>query len=197
MTNDLRMANAELTEARRQRDMLRAKVESLYNEIERSRNQCLDRYYAARDENLDLEERLRQCRRERSAVETLEERNAELRRWSNALVEGYGPSIWVARDGRPYYDRKPKNASVAGILAELNAGFRSRGLPLLVLGEVDSRVVRVKVTEGQRLSTAMGSSGAAEYLLESLYSLASLPDIDCVDFDFEAGDHAEPGRQCL
>lgn len=196
MTNELRRTNADLTEARKQRDMLRAKVSSLYDEIERSRNQCHERYYASRRENVQLQDQLRECSRTASAVRRLEEENADLRKWSRSLVEGYGPGIWLVRDGHPFYDRKPQAATIAGITNELNADFGARGLPSLVLKKVTGRVVHVEVTEGARLATAMGSSGAADYLLQTLYSLASLPEIDCVDFYFQEGDHAAPGRQC-
>lgn len=197
MTNELRRANADLTETRKQRDMLRAKVASLYDEIERSRDQCLDRYYASRRENVQLQDQLRECSRTASSVKRLEQENANLREWSRTLVKGYGPGIWLVRDGRPFYDRKPQVVTLAGVTQELNDSFRSRGLPLLILKQVAGRVVYVEVTDGLRLATAMGSSGAAEFLMQALYSLASLPEIDCVDFDFAEGDHATPGRQCI
>ncbi|MBI5896925.1 MAG: hypothetical protein HZB24_13295, partial [Desulfobacterales bacterium] len=40
----------------------------------------------------------------------------------------------------------------------------------------------------------MGTTGATAYLQAVTYTLTSVPSIKSVAFDFEAGDHAMPGR---
>jgi hypothetical protein len=52
------------------------------------------------------------------------------------------------------------------------------------------------VDDAAKLTRRMGSFGARSYIRSTLYSLTSLPGVDCVHFHFQEGDHASPGRYC-
>ncbi len=197
-TGDLRVLHAELEQVRAERDMLRAKVEGMWENFEQERRQWLDL-------NLELRSRLhtrqdndREKRMLQSRYDTLKSQYKRLERWGSDLAKGYGPGIWVYSDDHqwPLYGRRPRDASVRGIVDELNEPRRQTGAPLLVLRGVEDGVVNVGVDNALKLTTQMGSAGANTYIMTTVYSLASLPDIDCVHFEFEEGDHAAPGKYC-
>lgn len=51
----------------------------------------------------------------------------------------------------------------------------------------------ISIPESTYLTQQMGSTGAEMYLAESVYNLTEIPGIHNVRYDFEEGDHAEPG----
>lgn len=197
-TGDLRLLRAELEQARAERDMLRAKVEGMWNNFEQERSQWLDRSHALRTELEALQDIDREKAMLQSRYDGLQNQYRQLERWASALARGYGPGIWVYSDDhyRPLYGRKPRDATVRGIVEELNAAHRRANSPLLVLEGVDGGVATLGVTDALKLTTEMGSSGANGYVQTAVYSLTSLPDVDCVQFNFEEGDHAAPGKYC-
>ncbi len=197
-TGELRVLKAELDQARAERDMLRAKVEGMWDDFEEERGQWLDRSHALRTELGKLQDIGREKAMLQSRCDGLQNRYERLERWASDLARGYGPGIWVYSDDHqwPLYGRKPRDATVRGIVDELNAAHRRAGGPLLVLEGVDGGVATLGVTDALKLTTEMGSSGANCYIQTAVYSLTSLPDIDCVHFDFEEGDHAAPGKYC-
>jgi hypothetical protein len=107
--------------------------------------------------------------------------------------------VWYFNpDGSPYplFHHTPSQASLKGIAEELNALLAEEAAPQIILDGVESTTVRVRLTDDTALTQRMGSAGAQAYLQVVLYSLTSLPEIDCVDFDFVEGDHAQPGLYC-
>ncbi len=195
--NELTSTKAELRELKRERDMYRASVEDMWDALETERDQWMDENYALKQKIRKLEEhkrglmgvevRLSNCKLQLQQVET----------WAQALVEGYGPGIWTANEHlRPVYGRKPRQATVRGVIDELNEQHGQHNSPLLVLKKVEGRTLVIGVSDDLRLTTQMGSSGASAYLQTAAYSLTSLDTVDCVNFDFEEGDHASPGRFC-
>ncbi len=133
-----------------------------------------------------------------SRYDSLKSQYKRLERWASDLTKGYGPGIWVYSDDHqwPLYGHKPRDASVRGIVDELNEPRRQAGGPLLVLQGVEDGVVKIGVDNALKLTTQMGSAGATSYIMTTVYSLASLPEVDCVHFEFEEGDHAAPGKYC-
>lgn len=195
--NQLRIANAELREMRKQRDEARAKVQSLYEEFEQMQNQYLDEIHHLEVENKDLLEFKRRYDLLASTCDEWELRYSELKEWADDLVSGYGPGIWLpSRHGWPLYDRTPGQPTPRGVVEELNASFQKADNPLLTYKQTEEGVAYLGLENAIKLTTMMGSFGAHAYMQSVIFSLTSLEEIDCVDFDFEEGDHAAPGKFC-
>ena len=197
-TGNLRLLQAELEHVRAERDKLWAQVESMADAYDEEQRRWIDR-----TSELSAELRkLKNIQREKTMLEGrysgLQNRYRQLERWASDLAEGYGPGIWIYSDDHqwPLYGRKPRDASVRGIVAELNDYHRNFDNPLLVLKGIEDAVVKLGVSDAVKLTDGMGSSGAISYIQTAVYSLASLPDIDCVQFEFEEGSHAAPGKYC-
>jgi len=132
-------------------------------------------------------------------VEELERRIAELQAWANQLAAGYGPGVWYFNpDGTAYplFHHPPADPSLEGIASELNAMLAEEVAPQIILDGEENGTARVRLSDDAALTQRLGSAGAQAYLQVVLYSLTSLPEIDCVDFDFQEGDHAQPGLYC-
>ncbi len=197
-TGNLRALQADLEQLRAERDMLKAKVKGMWEDFEQERRQWLDRNLELRSKLHTRQESDREKRILQSRYDSLKSQYKRLERWASDLAKGYGPGIWVYSDDHqwPLYGRKPRDASVRGIVDELNEPRRQAGAPLLVLQGVEEGVVRIGVDNALKLTTQMGSAGANSYIMTTVYSLASLPEVDCVHFEFEEGDHAAPGKYC-
>lgn len=132
-------------------------------------------------------------------VEELERQNAELSAWADQLAEGYGPGVWYFNpngSNYPVFHHTPADLNLEGVAAELNQMLSEEVAPQVILGGVDESTVQVQLSDDAALTQRMGSAGAQAYLQVVVYSLASLPEIDCVEFDFVEGDHAQPGLYC-
>ena len=53
--------------------------------------------------------------------------------------------------------------------------------------------IYVKINNSMFLTQQMGTTGADEYMSVTTFSLTELKGIKYVDYDFEEGDHANPG----
>ena len=130
-------------------------------------------------------------------IEELVRQRDELKDWANQLAEGYGPGIWYFNaTGYPLFHHSPEDTSLEGISAGLNVLLAADGNPQIILDGVEGSAVRIRLSDDAALTQGMGSTGAQAYLQVVLYSLTSLPEIDCVDFQFAEGDHAQPGLYC-
>jgi hypothetical protein len=129
--------------------------------------------------------------------ENLQVEKKELIEWSRELVRIYGPSVWyIGEYEKPLpWQRVPK-ATPKDLLRELNARLRQDHLPEVILKKIDHRTAYVQLSDDAYLTQRMGSSGAAAYLNAVTFTLCSLDSIQCVEFDFQEGDHASPGRIC-
>jgi hypothetical protein len=129
--------------------------------------------------------------------ESLRAEKEELARWSRELAGIYGPSVWYMG---PYEKPLPRNrfqtATVEDLMSELNRLLRQDHLPVVILNRVADRTAYVTISDDAHLTQRMGSAGATAYLNAIVFTLSSLDSIRCVDFDFEEGDHAAPGRMC-
>ena len=125
------------------------------------------------------------------------QRHEELNAWSQALVAGHGAGVWYFSEWeRPLFVKKVVTESVRDILTALNALLHEDGYPEVYLQRVADRTAYVTLSDEQYLTQRMGTAGAESYLMAVTYSLASLTHIDCVAFDFKAGEHAIPGLYC-
>lgn len=137
------------------------------------------------------------CQDVQSKHENLTISHEELNQWSRELMIILGPSLWSPGTyERPFPIRFFKTASAPQLAAELNHHFQSIKLPQFTLLGIQDNMAVVQVPEGARLTETMGTTGAQGYLGAVAYTLCSLTHIDCVDFQFEPGSHAVPGRYC-
>jgi len=102
---------------------------------------------------------------------------------------------WEATDtGRIVIMKKiglgPDTLSPAGVVAFLNNNFP----PVqLVIEKISGDTLFLKIPNSTYLTQQMGSSGPTTYFAEAVYNLTEIPGINYVRFDFEEGDHAQPG----
>ncbi len=130
-------------------------------------------------------------------VEELNREVSVLEEQVDQLVDGYGPGIWYFRpSGVPNFHHSLDDESLEGTARELNQLLANDDLPTIQVKYQNDQIVQVEVSHDLQLTQGMGSSGAQEYLQVVLYTLTSLPGIDCVDFQFMEGDHARPGIVC-
>jgi len=130
-------------------------------------------------------------------VEELDREKSAVESWAEQLVDGYGPGVWYFNTAEsPLFHHQPESLTLDAIVKELNELFRADRIPTIQVEGQTGSTIRVSISDHQLLTQGLESAGARGYLQVVLYSLASLPGIDCVDFQFPAGDHAQPGIIC-
>ncbi len=130
-----------------------------------------------------------------SRLDNLAIQKNELARWSRQVAERFGPSVWfVGPDEKPLPYESIPNGTPRRLLGRLNALFEQSHLPRAVLKKIEGETAFIHIEEEQRLTQEMGSTGATAYLQALTYTLTSVASIKQVAFDFQAGDHATPGR---
>lgn len=168
------------------------------DEIQTLRHQnenLLTQTESLRERNQKLQDALELLK---SAYDDLNVQKEELQRWSRDLVKACGPSVWeVSGHEFPLPYKFIKNATLEQLLLELNALMRAKGLPEVVFEQVKEATAYVRIPQDTILTQQMGTSGAEAYLNAVTYTLCSLNEINCVNFDFRPGDHATPGKFCL
>lgn len=138
------------------------------------------------------------CQQLELTVEELDRKKSALESWAQELAAGYGPGVWYfSAMERPVFHHTPDVPTLEGIVEDLNELFLDDQVPTIQVEDQFESTVAVSVSDDQLLTQGMGSSGAQAYLQVVLYSLASLPEVDCVSFQFQEGDHAQPGLICL
>lgn len=80
-----------------------------------------------------------------------------------------------------------KSANVKQIIKALNMN--------LILKSINGNTIFIK-QDNAKWPVNMGSSGALCILARVVFSLTSVKGIEYVDFEFDYGDHASPGRFC-
>jgi hypothetical protein len=130
--------------------------------------------------------------------ENLKIRINEINEWAGYVVKGIGPCVWVGgMFERPEPHEIVKNGSPNELINKLNEIFRTTQSPVAELLKIEDGTAYIQISDDQKLTQGMGTSGAANYLNSITYTLWSLEDIKCVDIDFEAGDHALPTKECI
>jgi hypothetical protein len=195
--NELRKTKSELRELKKQRQKLQASLEAAQGKLEKARERCRDKVDRLREEIERLEAEMRQYRGLAARHDSLKNRYSRLKAWSDDLVQSFGPGIYTgSRYDWPLFEKRPEQATPHGVVEELNKGFRSSGSPQLVLRRFGNGTVHLGVDDAAKLTRRMGSFGARSYIRSTVYSLTSLPRVDCVHFHFQEGDHASPGKYC-
>ena len=80
--------------------------------------------------------------------------------------------------------------STASIIDYMNAS--DSGIHLDVV-KTSNDTVYIKIADATYLTQRMGSTGPSLYLAEVVYNLTEIAGIHYVNFNFEEGDHAQPG----
>jgi hypothetical protein len=84
----------------------------------------------------------------------------------------------------------PDTLSPAGVVTFLNNNFPH---VQLVIEKICGDTLFLKIPQSTYLTQQMGSSGPTTYFAEAVYNLTEITGIHYVSFDFEEGDHAQPG----
>jgi hypothetical protein len=66
--------------------------------------------------------------------------------------------------------------------------------PKITLRKIEQQTAHIEIVNDQFLTENMGSSGAQDYLAVVTYTLTENTRIKAVNFIFQAGEHAMPGR---
>ncbi|HEY6062636.1 MAG TPA: hypothetical protein VIV35_03450 [Chitinophagaceae bacterium] len=113
------------------------------------------------------------------------------------LVEdsAFNKYSWEATDtGRIVLMKKegigPDTLSPEGVVDFLNNNFPNVQLAIV---KTSGDTLFLKIPQSTYLTQRMGSSGPESYFAEAVYNLTEIPGIHYVRFDFEEGDHAQPG----
>ncbi|HDQ14184.1 MAG TPA: hypothetical protein ENN41_05160 [Sediminispirochaeta sp.] len=180
-----------------QRDQLQVSAKQWAEEYERMQRQYLDKLNELNAEIEDLEDFRQRYQRLSSSHENLKLRQSLFDEWADALMESFGPGIYRGEVyERPIFHHRPQNSTPEGVVEELNSYFQESNQPGLILRSVENAVAHLEVEDDRKLTSGTGSFGARMYILSVFYSLASLEEINCVEFDIEEGDHAGPDRYC-
>ncbi|MCP4754997.1 MAG: hypothetical protein GY866_29315 [Proteobacteria bacterium] len=129
-------------------------------------------------------------------MDVLTRRSLEMEKRVLQLLSGYPTGIWTCDDevGSFVFENELATENPSEIIDYLNKKRRTLGYPDLVLKKIEKKTLHVAIDDAKQLTQRMGSAGAHCYLGGTTYSLTSVKDIDYVRFEFEAGDHAIPGK---
>ncbi len=175
--------NSELERAKLEIEEAKATINNLHVENQKIRQDAL---------KLKGDFKASKMKNERLSI-----RIKELNEWSKKLTDGYGTGIWITDESTyPVFIKSMKSANVNDIIKVLNQIYEKNRLPKVVFKKIDGRKAYVVVEDSEHLTQRMGTSGASSYLKEVSYSICSVKNIDCVNIDFEEGDHAFPGDYC-
>lgn len=121
----------------------------------------------------------------------------ELEEWSTALARQYGNSIWFFSEyDKPLPQESVREATPQILIDKLNKLFAKAGDPAVSIESITDNAIHVSISDEDKLTQNMGSSGAAGYISSVVYTLTSLKTIKCVHFDFKNDGHAFPGKHC-
>ncbi|MEO6818785.1 MAG: hypothetical protein ABI266_02455 [Ginsengibacter sp.] len=87
-------------------------------------------------------------------------------------------------------DSKVETLTAEEITNELNKNFDD--IPLQFV-KTSHDTAFVKITDSQKFTNQIGSTGAYNYMATVVYNLTEIKNIRFVKFDFKEGDHALPG----
>jgi hypothetical protein len=171
------------------------KINSLSAELSQSKAQLKELEASQRQlewQCSQLQDRLAALQSEHEELKRI---HLELSQWARQLAQQYGPGLWyLGTEERPLPRKSLPGATASRLAQELNRLFKSSGLPHFTLRNIQGDTAYVRVDGERQLTQEMGTTGATAYLQAVTYTLTSLPGIQYVDFEFQAGDHAMPGK---
>ena len=129
--------------------------------------------------------------------ENLQIQKTEIDKWIVSIVKELGPCVWIVdKFEKPVPKETVTNGTIYNLIAKLNKISKSTKSPIVTLLKVENKTAFIKILDDDKLTQAMGTSGAASYINSIVYTLFSVEAIKCIDLDFEEGDHAFPGTYC-
>ncbi len=84
----------------------------------------------------------------------------------------------------------PDSLSPQAVVDFLNSSNPNISLTLV---KTSGDTIFIKIPEPTYLTQQMGSTGPTMYFASAVYNLTEIPGIRFANFDFEEGDHAQPG----
>lgn len=66
--------------------------------------------------------------------------------------------------------------------------------PQITFKKIEGNTLYVKLENAEYVTQRMGSAGANEFMALATFSLTDIKGVQFVDFEFEEGDHARPGK---
>ena len=193
----LRACEAEREHLEEQRNKFEQISESSAQQYEQMQRQYIDKWGELNEEINQLKKYRQEYNRLLSAHENLELQHSMYKDWSYALMDNFGPGIYEGSTyDWPVYMKRPEDPTIEGIIQELNSLFKESDRPQLILQKFEDSTVHVTVDNEEKLSSRMGSFGARMYTLSVVYSLSSIAEVRCVQFNISEGDHAGPGKHC-
>ncbi|OSZ81420.1 hypothetical protein CAP36_09350 [Chitinophagaceae bacterium IBVUCB2] len=84
----------------------------------------------------------------------------------------------------------PDSLSPQAVVDFLNSSNPNIALTLI---KTSGDTIFIKITDATYLTQQMGSTGPSMYFASAVYNLTEIPGIRFANFDFEEGDHAQPG----
>lgn len=84
----------------------------------------------------------------------------------------------------------PDSLSPQAVIDFLNSNNPSISLTLI---KTSGDTIFIKIPDATYLTQQMGSTGPTMYFASAVYNLTEIPGIRFANFDFEEGDHAQPG----
>ena len=136
--------------------------------------------------------------KEEVIYESVQDTAAEPKMEDPSLVIQNSPLLWkVELEKNTQIEKLKKPAeskiqtmSTEEITNELNKEFDDIPLQLV---KTSNDTAFVKITDSQKFTNRMGSTGAYNYMATVVYNLTEMKNIKFVNFDFTEGDHAVPG----
>ncbi len=117
--------------------------------------------------------------------------------WIGAIVKRIGPCVWgIGPFEKPMPEEIIPKATPKDLIAKLNKLFQNTNSPEATLVDVKDHIAIIKIVQDKKLTQEMGTFGASAYINSIVYTLYSVDEINCVNLDFEEGDHAFPGTYC-
>ncbi|HNR16255.1 MAG TPA: hypothetical protein PKG90_06295 [Chitinophagaceae bacterium] len=110
---------------------------------------------------------------------------AEIYLWEAGLNDSTG-LLQMKKIISPVVD----SLSVASVTGYINGDDSNIQLEYV---KTSGDTVFLKILDAEYLTQRMGSSGPTMYLAGVVYNFTEIPGIKYVNFDFEEGDHAQPG----
>lgn len=139
----------------------------------------------------------RELEKAKFKYENIKIQNTEIDEWIISFIKELGPCVWVVGQfEKPVPHEIVKNGKANDLINKLNTIFNSTDSPEAALLKIENETAYIKIKDEEKLTQEMGTSGAASYINSIVYTLFSIKSINCIDIDFEEGDHAFPGTYC-
>lgn len=155
----------------------------------------LERSLSAADKKIDNLKQ--QIEKAGSKYNNLYIQKKETDEWIGAIVKCIGPCVWaIGSFEKPMPEEIIPKATPKDLIAKLNKLFQSTNSPEATLVKVKNHIAFIKIVQDKKLTQEMGTFGASAYVNSIVYTMYSVDEINCVNLDFEEGDHAFPGTYC-